>query len=203
MAQWIAQTRKPLFCAVVGTVWVLCSPTPALADAGIPMLPVAYPVILLSLVPVIGIEVLYIRTRLKTGWWDTLVATAGANFVTLLLGYPLVWVVMLMVEFGLSWVADLIRLKRLSEIFGYLIFALSPAWINPTKDRWPVLLAFAILLIPSFFLSAFVEAELLDEHGWLLFEGSSARTVWKANILSYLFLVFAGCIALWLEMSRH
>jgi hypothetical protein len=45
-----------------------------LADAGIPMLPLAYPVIVLFLVLVIAIESLYIRFRLGTGWRNTLAA---------------------------------------------------------------------------------------------------------------------------------
>ena len=62
------------------------------------MLPFAYPVILLFLLPVIGIEVLYLRARLKTSWRETLSATSKANLVTMLLGYPLAWIVFLGVE---------------------------------------------------------------------------------------------------------
>jgi hypothetical protein len=50
-----------------------------LADAGIPMLPLAYPVIVLFLVLVIAIESLYIRFRLGTGWRNTLAAIQNAN----------------------------------------------------------------------------------------------------------------------------
>ena len=70
-----------------------------LADAGIPMLPLAYPVIVLFLVPVIAIESVYIRLRLGTGWRNTLAATSKANLITLLLGFPLAWLLYLVFEF--------------------------------------------------------------------------------------------------------
>ena len=64
------------------------------------MLPLAYPVILLFLVPVIVIESLYVRLRLGTGWRNTLVATSKASVITLLLGFPLAWLLYLVFEFG-------------------------------------------------------------------------------------------------------
>jgi branched-subunit amino acid ABC-type transport system permease component len=55
------------------------------------MLPFAYPVIVVFLLPVIAIEAVYIRMRLRTDWGTTIRATAKANLITLLLGFPLAW----------------------------------------------------------------------------------------------------------------
>lgn len=191
--------RGPSVVWVAAAAVLFLFPSEARADAGIPMLPVAYPVVLLFLLPVIAIEAIYLRSKLQTEWWNTLKATAGANAVTLVLGYPLAWALMLGIEFGLGAISEHIHSARLSDAIGYLGL-LSPAWIGPTEDRWPVLIAFVILLIPSFLLSGFVEARLLDHHEWLRHAGSSSIAVWWANLLSYAFLAGAGCLALWIEM---
>lgn len=166
------------------------------------MLLVAYPVVLFFLIPVVFIEALYIRSKLKTSWWNTTKATARANIVTMLLGYPLAWFLMLLIEFGLIALGSTMHPGRISDVFGYISFALAPAWLAPSTSRWPILLAFTILLIPSFFLSGYVEAHLLDTYGWLDYEGSSRRAVWIANILSYSFLAAAGCLGLWMVMRN-
>src|SRR5208283_4301900 len=84
---------------VLAALLVLLCPAAARADAGVPMLPVAYPIILLFLVPVIAIEATYIRKRLCTKWRNTIAATAGANAITMLLGYPLIWILMVIPTF--------------------------------------------------------------------------------------------------------
>ena len=76
----------------------LLIPCTANADAGVPLLPFAYPVILVLLIPVIVIEAIYLRARLKTGWRATLTATTKANVVTMLIGYPLAWLLFLALE---------------------------------------------------------------------------------------------------------
>ena len=83
------------FCAVAG---LLLFPTGARADAGIPMLPFAYPVILVFLVPVIAIEAVFLKGRLHTEWKDTISATTRANLITMLLGFPLAWLMFLVLE---------------------------------------------------------------------------------------------------------
>ncbi|MGB9032115.1 MAG: hypothetical protein WCC27_18470, partial [Acidobacteriaceae bacterium] len=89
--------RKASSALLIGATTVLF-PLAAHADAGIPMLPIAYPVVLLFLVPVIVIEAVYLRQRLRTAWWNTVKATAIVNAVTLVLGYPLGWLLSLFLE---------------------------------------------------------------------------------------------------------
>ncbi|HEV2325481.1 MAG TPA: hypothetical protein VGS10_16130 [Terracidiphilus sp.] len=187
-------------------LWVLALvlfPLKAHADAGVPMLPFAYPVILLFLLPVIGIEVLYLRAKLKTSWRATLSATTKANLVTMLLGYPLAWLVFFALEM-LLWlgltatgVGDRIQWGPGHAIAKLIVVATSAAWMRPVNDRWAIPFAFVVLLIPSFVLSGFVESRLLDRYGWLRCELPCARAVWQANVLSYVFLAGVGSFALW------
>jgi hypothetical protein len=186
-------------------LWVvalLLFPVQAKADAGIPMLPFAYPVILLCLIPVIGIEVFYLCARLKTDWRKTLFATAKANLVTMLLGYPLAWILFLGVELvlwlGLSatGIGDRLKWAPGHAIAKMIIVATSAAWMGPVNEGWAIPFAFVILLIPSFILSGFVESRLLERHGWLHSDFPCSRAVWQANAISYAFLAMVGCLAL-------
>jgi hypothetical protein len=180
---------------------LLLFPTAAYADAGIPMLPFAYPVILVFLLPVIAIEAIYIRIRLHTEWRNTIVASTKANLITMLLGYPLAWLIFFFVEMlfytilAYSGIENHIHWTLNSRITDFFIVVTSAAWMGPIEEKWAIPVAYVVLLIPSFVLSGFLESRLL-EHGWLKYEGQSARIVWQANILSYIFLAAVGSYAL-------
>ena len=167
---------------------LLLFPLQANADAGIPMLPFAYPVILVFLIPVIAIEAIYLRARLKTEWRPTLTATAKANVVTMLLGYPLAWLLFLGIEL-VFWVTatetgvgDRLQWAPGHEISKMAIVATSAAWIGPVEERWAIPFAFVVLLIPSFILSGFVESRLLKREGWLCGDSPSSRAVWRRTL---------------------
>jgi len=169
------------------------------------MLPIAYPVVLLFLLPVIAIEATYLRLKLRTAWWRTIRATTIVNAVTLVLGYPLAWTLSLIVEFLLIGIEYLLfkmglehTLERLPAWVSVILF---PAWLGPWDKTWPVLVVFAVLLIPSYFFSAFVESQMMLNR--LDSESSEIKSaVWRANLLSYAFLAAAGCISLALYFRR-
>lgn len=201
-----AKTRKsPRYRGFTSTITVLVLlfvPATAHADAGIPMLPFAYPVILALLLPVIAIEAAYIRLKLGTEWKNTISATAKANLVTMLLGFPLAWFIFLIFEmiFWLilvrSGVQAHIHWPLGSRVTDLLVVITSAAWMGPMEEKWAVPVAFVVLLIPSFVLSGWVESRLLEKRKWLKHEAPSTRTVWQANVLSYIFLALVGCLAL-------
>ncbi len=166
------------------------------------MLPFAYPVILVFLLPVIAIEAAYIRLRLHTAWRSTIAATTKANLVTMLLGFPLAWFVFLFVEMAMYMILMFSGLENHvhwtpgPRITDFLIVVTSAAWMGPIKEKWAVPVAFVVLLIPSFILSGFLESHLLERRGWLRYDGHSSRVVWQANALSYVFLAVVGVFAL-------
>jgi hypothetical protein len=173
----------------------LSSPATAYADAGVPMLPVTYPLILFFLVPVIAIEVFYIQRRLRTQWRNTIVATTIANTLTMLLGYPLIWILLVALQFRSTYF-----LNHTNAVF---IMILTAAWPTPEYGAdWEILAAFLILLVPAFLLAAFVEGVLLSRFRWLRSNRRSTHTVWVANVLSYCFLAIAGCIVLWWRIKH-
>lgn len=206
-------------CAVA-TVMFLC-PLAANADAGIPMLPIAYPIVLIFLLPVVVIEAIYLQTTLRAGWWRTFKATSIVNAITLVLGYPLAWLASLLIEFILVLVVVLMEKAGLAHVFGdriYWLSILSPAWLGAVDSLWPILAAFAVLLIPAFLLSGYVEGLMLERYDLLSLPGwqqpsqnevappqefvragekRCKREVWRANLLSYIFLAAVGCLALY------
>ena len=187
--------RKALFGSLLAVAFLL-SPATACADAGVPMLPVTYPLILLFLVPVIAIEVFYIQWRLRTRWRNTIIATTIANTLTMLMGYPLIWILLASLQFHST---DFLNQTH-SAVF---IMILTAAWPTPGYGAdWEILAAFVILLVPAFQLSAFVEGILLSRFRWLRSDRRSTHTVWVANVLSYCFLAIAGCIVLWWKIKH-
>jgi hypothetical protein len=186
-----------------GFLALLIFPGTARADAGIPMLPFAYPVILVLLIPVIAIEASYLRFRLRTDWRTTIIVTSKANLQTMLLRFPLMWVIYLGIELVLwvSGAAAHLNWAAGNQITKILIVATSAAWMGPVEERWAIPFAFVVLLIPSFFLSGFVESKLINGNS-LHCEGKCSRTVWQANVLSYIFLAITGGFALWKAIGR-
>jgi len=208
MVSILGASRKVSFAGLLIAAVLLLFPSGAYADAGIPMLPFAYPVILVFLLPLIVIEAAYIRLRLNTEWKDTLKAAAKVNVITLVLGFPLAWLIFFMVEMvcwmalAFSGIESHIHWTLSPGISDFLIIVTSAAWMGPVEEKWAIPVAYVVLLIPSFVLSGYVESRLLDHSGWLKFEGRSAMVIWQANILSYTFLAAVGCFAL-VQVMKH
>ena len=100
------------------------------------MLPFAYPVILLLLIPIIAIEVVYLRARLMTECRITLSCTAKANVVTMLLGFPLAWLLFFAIELVLwltltvTGVGDHLQWAPGHAIAKMVVVATSAAWMG-------------------------------------------------------------------------
>ena len=184
MSQLSIRKHNASFAGLFAGAVLLLSPIPAHADAGIPMLPIAYSVILLFLVPVIAIEALYLRLRLHTGWKDTWAATSKANLVTMLLGYPLAWLVYLGLEYGLAitGVTDHLSWAPGTHIASILDIVTTAAWMGPENGGhwdtgqfpWPALcfssrLLFCQVSLSHSFLAVAagctMKAALLDLYG--------------------------------------
>lgn len=183
----------------------------AQADAGIPMLWLAYPVLLELLLLVILIEALYLKLKLHTAWWRTAGTVAVANIATMLLGFPLMWLIYVMLELSLFWTLDRAGvLNHFGKFSGttaarIIGIVLSAAWMgDPGAHRhWPILLAFVVLLIPSFFLSGYVEAWILNQNDRLSLQGCDIRSVWQANVVSYIIVAAIGCVILYERIKYY
>lgn len=178
---------------------VVFLPQAAHADAGIPMLPVQYPEILLYILPVVLMETISLQRQLKTPMRRTAIAVTLVNLVTVALGYPLAWAMYRMLDwmFGFPPVATPIY-TNLWKVPVWISVKMFPAWAGLHEGVWPVLAVWVALLIPSFLLSGFVKAWLVQWYDLLNFKGNTRPAVWTANRYSYFFLVVCGCVLLYL-----
>jgi len=165
---------------------------PILADAGIPMIFVQWPLMLCALIPVILIEALLIRRWVPLSYGDAFKGTGIANVVSTVAGIPLTWVALLLIE-----LAILLPLSQFdpdpSLTVDFLIFPLGAAWLGPVRAYWIVSAAATILLIPFFFASVWIEYWCCCFIWKKMDRTIIWRGVFRANVASYLLLFLMGC----------
>jgi hypothetical protein len=185
----------PAVLAVLAAV--LCLPAAAYADAGLPMLPVAYPKLLLYLAAAIAVEAAYLHSELHASWRRTILAVAGANLITTALGYPLAWGLYKMIHLDLPMLPNPTDiLSQPAAMVGWISGQLYPSW-DGAQRLWPEQGVFVVLLIPGYLLSGLVKVWFLDSYDLLHRRGDARTVVWHANRLSYLLLAVVGCLLLY------
>lgn len=184
-----------------------------LADAGVPMIFITWPGMVLLLLPIIAAEWAFIIQRTSVHKRRVLWATAAANALSTIVGIPLTWGVLVLCEMGFF--ATLVHIPKLGDsswnspleqIVGTI---LSAPWIAPVESSgsWAVPLAALVLLIPFYFVSVWVEQKVmehilpvtasLDPQPSEVNERVLRNAVRGANLMSYGFL-FAFATA-WLS----
>jgi hypothetical protein len=130
-----------------------------IANAGLPMLPVQGAFMLAALIPVILIEGALLRHRLSTSWLTSIAGSAGANIVSTIVGVPLSWMIMLALQFTTSSLGQGAGIHVHGLAGDMAALFLGAAWLGPAGDslRWMVPIALAILLIPAYFISVWIE----------------------------------------------
>ena len=170
--------------------------TPIFANVGVPMIFIQWPAMLLALIPVIVIEALFVRRSLTISYRQAFIGTTKANLLTTFVGVPLAWLTMLALEFStllpFAMLADKHRWNLNGPIFELLSLFLGAAWIGG-DDGWQVPLAAAILLIPSFYVSVWLERKACVR-SWPDVDSAKIRqAVYRANLVSYGFLFLLAC----------
>jgi hypothetical protein len=198
------KARRTLAGGLLVAAFLLIFPPSACADAGIPMMPVRYPELVLFLLPVIVIETIYLKRNLQTRWRRTFVAVAGVNTITMGLGYPLAYGLYAALDWALHFPAGMSMVfTRLGWLPLWLCLRLFPAWTGLQQGgSFPVLATFVVLLLPSFLVSGVVKVWLMDWYDLMCFGRSARSAVWVANRLSYLFLCVAGCMILYQSLGQ-
>lgn len=182
---------------------VVFLPPAAYADAGITMLPVEYPQLLLYILPVIAIEAFYLQKHLKTHLRRTLVAAAGVNLVTVGLGYPLAWAIYKVLNATLGLPAG--QMNVVTHFWWVPIWItarLMPGWSGLQQSIWPVLVIYVCLLVPGYILSGAVKASMLTWYDLLKSKVDPRPAIWSANRVSYFFLTVAGCVLLYIGYTH-
>jgi hypothetical protein len=157
------------------------------ADIGVPMIGLILPAAWALLIPVIFIETCLGIRITKLPFRRTLVVATASNCFSMLLGVPLAWLTMATVEvrfFGSA--------KDLDSVWAkiYAVTVQSPWLIPYDKDLdWMVPTAGLVLVVPLWLMSVVTEYLIVK---WMLPELSADvkwRWTWKANMVSYAFLL--------------
>jgi hypothetical protein len=192
-------------------LFILFGALPAYADSGVPMLALALPGMIISLIPIIIVESFYIHRSLKLLFGRSLKVMGIANIESTLIGIPITWGVWVIVEMILGYMS-----YRVFENFHIslpesvsLLFALTvgAAWLGPVESYlyWMVPAASLVLLIPFFYVSWLFERHrakrLLKEYG----PADIYRATFIANLYSYglLFVIVLGWLIYSIAEKRN
>ena len=169
-----------------------------LANAGVPMLAIEWPLMWCALIPVIFIETEIARRLLQLNYSQALKAIAVANLASTTFGIPLSWGCMLVINlvagggggFGVG-----TRPERIATV------GLAASWLAPYEDdlNWLIPASLCVLLIPAFFASGWIEYWTCRTF-WKDADRKQVRSiVWKANRVSYSLLLILAL--LWLGLA--
>jgi hypothetical protein len=154
------------------------------------MLAIVWPAAWLLLLLIVPAEGWFARRMLALPWRRALGVSALANLVSTLVGIPLVWFVLLLVEFGLGWIISrgfVPETPPPDALINAIAITLMAPWLGPGVElkRWIVPAAAAYLCIPFYVASVFCEnivvRRLLREHD----PNRIRRWAWLANGFSY------------------
>ena len=171
-----------------------------LANIGVPMLPVQGMFMVVALIPIILIEAVIVWKRQSISFTRSLGGSAAANAVSTLAGVPLSWGLMFLVMMAGYLVDNVLSLKWDSPavMVAYVVF--NAAWLAPYEEylNWMVPMALVILMIPSYFLSVWIEYLVFNR----LWKDIDRKSVWNtmriANGVTYGILILI-CMVLMLR----
>ena len=169
-----------------------------LANAGLPMLAMQLPLLVLLLVPIILLEGAVIARWSKRTWRDGLRLSAAANVVSTLVGIPLTWGVLLALQIAITGAEG----RTLTTLSGRLYSAVLQApWLlpHPVGLEWLVPTANLVLLPFYFLASVYSERWVLRRSRLALSLGEARVASWLANGASYALLLLGSVV--WLVGS--
>lgn len=187
-----------------------------LADAGIPMIVLTLPAMLLLLIPVIVVEALLCRKWLGWSVGKAIRLNAASNSASTLVGVPIAWGIMLLIEMGAG--ALLVSTKAFESVedpgpFAKAVYLLiASAWIGSPEGGgiWMIPAATLVLLVPFYFASYWTEYFVIKamlgslKNGGLSFEPQRTKTaIRNANLVTYAAMFLATSVWLVVELTRH
>lgn len=167
---------------------VLAFSATASANAGIPMLALSWPVQWLAFFPVVAGEAAMLSSALERPYHQTLKLVAIANLASTLVGVPVAWFAMLLLE-GAGGLLLSVMPERIADstVFRYASFPLFAAWIGGSSSL-EVKAAFLVLMGVFCWVSVLSERWVLARYVPSVDIKSLSKSVVRANITSYVFL---------------
>lgn len=176
---------RPLVRKTGWALILLMTPAIANANAGVPMLAFAWPVMWIGLVPIILVEVL-IGYKLKGYDLRNLIkALVSANLLSTFVGVPLSWLALLAIEMLVLYSAGQVDVP---ESLQFLFYPFMMAWLGPTENPWHVYFAFLGLAVVFCLVSIWVEARIVQYYIAESTYKVHFRWLGVANLVSYILL---------------
>ena len=183
--------KKRIFYILLFSV---ITPVSAWANAGLPMIVIAMPLMLSALIPIIGIEAYIIKRKLNLSFRDAMVSSATANVISTIIGVPITWGILYLMQISIA-----LMLGGISS--GYSGFTMgaffqkfltviweSPWLLNSRDTYWMIPTAQLILLVPFFFSSWKIEYFVVKRINRQLQLRAINLTCFRANLITYLLL---------------
>lgn len=162
-----------------------------LANAGLPMLFVGVPLMVLLLVPIVLVEAVWYCAALRVPLGQSLAGSLRANIWSTFVGIPLAllaWLLLGILGFYVAGAVDPYTLVT-SRPLGTLYFFLASGWLPPVPEMEIVIRgACLVLLLPAYLISYLGEARLLIKRWPHLNPSHVRRHTWYAHLLSYTLL---------------
>jgi len=187
---------------------------PLIADAGVPMIFLTLPAMVMLLIPVIVVEGYLCKKWLELTTWQAMKSNAVSNLASTIIGIPFAWAVMYLVEVGfIEVMGSNSRIQNWhSPLASVIMFFVSAAWIGALgpKSLWLVPAATLILLVPFFFASYGIEYLVIKQMVGVPEGGPPNLTyprvrvaVRNANLITYGAMFLATSVWLILTLPRH
>ena len=165
------------------------------ANAGVPMLALAWPAQWLALIPIVLLECAVSGQSIQVPFRRLIWPVGKANLISTLVGIPVAWAVMLIpffgVGLGLSLMPESVEMPTYLE---YVLLPLTAAWVGG-EEVWKIYLAFVILTVPFCIVSIFIEERVLrrslpSQSHSVIHAFTVRANVWSYVLLSVLALIF-------------
>lgn len=198
-----AKTAKIVKALMSAFAITATTPLPAFADAGIPMIFLTFPAMLIALVPVILIETFVIHKALEIPYKKALIPNSVANLASTVAGFPLAWGLLLGLELLTTGGGCGPGFGTISS--SILTVILESAWLCPWEDHlyWLMPVAFINCLIIAFFISIWIEyfvmKKMLKEHD----KAKIKKATYKANLVSYALLIILNIVFLAFNILKN
>lgn len=175
--------RKSIFFAAV----FLLVPFLCYGNVGVPVIALTYPAFMILLIPIILIEYSIIRSALNAAKRVVLKSTIVSNVVSSLIGVPLAWGLLLILEM-ITTGGSIIQAQGALGLIGTV--TLQSAWLPPIEQLYWMLPAGIIInLLPAYFLSKYSEYFLTKKFIKDIEAKKIKKAVFKANNITYLLLL--------------
>ncbi len=160
------------------------------------------PAILVALIPIIIVECWVATHSFKTTWKAVWPAITKANLISMLVGFPVMWILILVVNIAIGGGSARGLDTTAQKIYAVTVQA---AWLIPYEEHlyWMVPCAAIVMLVPAYFMSVFIERYFL-KRAWTDYQPSDVhRFSWRSHLASYSILVLLWLGALLFDLHKR